>query len=92
VIRPQSDRLESNEFYAIAYAVPASIVTLLVPLAYRATLVPRGTNFFNQPVFEFVIIPETEDIFHLDGEFFNVKPGCPIHVKLGPEIEMVRAF
>lgn len=91
-IKPFAVPAESNQFHAMSYSVPAWLVSALVPLEWRATFVPGGARFFNDAVFQFEIVPEKEDTFFLDGEHMNCKPGEPIRIALGPDIELVAHF
>lgn len=91
-IKPFAAAAESNQFHALAYSVPAWIASALVPLEWRATFVPRGSRFFNGSVFSFEIVPTKEDTFFLDGEHLNCRPGKPLTIRLGPEIEFISNF
>ena len=91
-IKPFARPAESNQFYTWSYSVPAWFASAMVPLEWRATLVPRGDRFFNDVVFSFEIVPEKEDTFFLDGEHLNCKPGEPIKIVLGPDIEFISHF
>lgn|GEM_PF-2106066 len=91
-IEPFRGLAESNQFYAAAYCIPASLISSMVPIAWRATFVPPGDRFFNQPVFEFELTTVDERPIFVDGDFFWATPGEPIRIKLGPEIELVSSF
>ncbi len=91
-IEPFRGSAESNQFYAASYAVPASILSALVPVEWRGTVVPPGDRFFNQPVFSFSVQPDHEGSFFVDGDFFFNTPGEKLTVSLGPELELVSHF
>jgi hypothetical protein len=91
-IKPFAVPAESNQFHALCYSAPAWVVSALVPLEWRATFVPPGSRFFNDAVFSFEIVPAKEDTFFLDGEHMNCRPGEPVRIQLGPEIEFVAHF
>jgi len=91
-IEPFLGMAESNQFYAASYAVPASILSALVPLLWRATWVPPGERFVNRPVFSFKVQPENERLIFIDGDLYEITPGEMISVDLGPEISLVSYF
>ncbi|MBI5077549.1 hypothetical protein HZB94_04180 [Candidatus Falkowbacteria bacterium] len=89
---PFKSQRESNQFYAICYEKTATKIAFLIPLLMRGTFVPPTSKFFNEPVFSFEVVPESEQMFNLDGEVFYVKKKTKIRVELGPEIEFIPAF
>lgn len=91
-IKPFLGRPESNQFYCASYEVPAWIVSLCVPILVRATYVPQGKRFFNQPVFNCRIVPIEEKTIFVDGDFYEIKPGEEISITLGPEISLIPSF
>ncbi|KKR05286.1 MAG: hypothetical protein UT32_C0021G0014 [Parcubacteria group bacterium GW2011_GWC2_39_14] len=91
-IEPFLGVAESNQFYAASYAIPASILSALVPSLWRATWVPPGDRFFNRPVFSFKVQPENERLIFIDGDLYEITPGEMISVGLGPEISLVSYF
>lgn len=91
-IEPFRGVAESNQFYAASYAVSAPILSALVPVEWRATVVPPSDRFFNQPVFSFQIRPEDESSFFVDGDYFYNTPGEMVSVNLGPELSLVSFF
>jgi hypothetical protein len=91
-VEPFRGTAESNQFYTAAYAVPAAVVATMLPVLVRASFLPPGDRFFNEPVFNMEITPKTETSFFADGDFFYCKPGEPIRLELGPEIELVSRF
>lgn len=91
-IEPFAGRPGSNQFFTASYAVPAPVVAAMTPLEWRGTVIPKHPRFFNQPVFNFTIIPDKEGTFFVDGDFFHNVPGRPIEIGLGPEIALVSHF
>jgi len=91
-IEPFAGFAESNQFYAISYSIPASVISALVPVAWRATVVPPGERFFNRPVFSFSLRPTQEHLIFVDGDFYSATPGEKIQIELGPELSLVSSF
>lgn len=91
-IKPFRGLTESNQFYAGSYAIPASVLSALVPVEWRGTIVPLGDRFFNQPVFSFSVQPGEEGSFFVDGDFFFNTPGEKLTISLGPELELISHF
>lgn len=90
-IKPYGGHAESNQFYTISYELPGWAAASLVPLAYRGTVVLEGSSFLNRPVCRMQMTSQ-ETMIMLDGEFFDMTPGKPVDLELGPEIELVAAF
>ena len=88
-IEPFRGLAESNQFYVASYAIPASILSALVPLLWRATWVPPSERFVNRPVFSYKAQPEDERLIFIDGDLYAITPGEMVSVGLGPEILLV---
>jgi len=92
-IEPFAGKAETNQFYTACYAIPAWMISVMLPGIVRAHYVPPTDPFFNKPVTEFGITPESEKSFFLDGEFYHIEPGTKITVtRAKEEIEMIPHF
>lgn len=88
-IKPLQGHAESNQFYVGSYAIPAWMISLILPFFARAFYVPPTNQFYNKPVSQLSILAPNEGSFFTDGDIHYNQPGTIIILSVDEENEFV---